>query len=309
MSSEKNNKKIVRLAALFFCLCIFNHASYSIERPATIVLILDDMGNSLTLGEKALQLPGAINYAFLPHSPNSIILAEKAHQLNKEVMLHAPMSNIYNRPIGPGGLTPDMDQQQFLNTLDKAINSIPHVKGVNNHMGSLLTQLPKPMAWLMRELKQRQLYFVDSRTSNKTIAAAQAKNYQLPHLHRDIFLDHSRDPASIARQFEKLLSQAKSHGIAVGIGHPHPETLAFLEHALPSLKLRGYKLDFVSNVIAKKNSHHCATNGERLWLSCDTGLTLSALNTRQKRRSIDRKSLIRGDKWATIVNVDKKPNN
>lgn len=215
-----------------------------------IVLILDDMGNNLTLGEQALALPGAINYAFLPHSPNSTALANKAYSLGKEILLHAPMSNLSSQPLGPGALTPIMDRQEFLDTLRKNLISIPHVSGLNNHMGSLLTQLRQPMTWLATELKQQNLYFVDSRTSPLTVAELIAKNYYLPTLKRDIFLDNIRDRHSISVQFEKLLQLAKSQGLAVAIGHPHPETIAFLNNALPTLADRGFQLSLASNALS-----------------------------------------------------------
>lgn len=219
----------------------------------TIVLILDDMGNSLSLGELALALPGAVNYAFLPHSPNSAELANKAHSLGKEVLLHAPMSNLSSRPLGPGALTPIMNKHEFLDTLRKNLLSIPHVSGLNNHMGSLLTQLREPMTWLVTELKQQNLYFIDSRTSPLTVAEQTAKNYYLPTLKRDIFLDNIRDEQAISEQFEKLLQLAKTQGFAVAIGHPHPETIAFLNSALPTLADRGFQLSLASNALSVKN--------------------------------------------------------
>ena len=121
-------------------------------------------------------------------------------------------------------------------------------------MGSLLTQMEEPMAWVMQELKRRKLYFIDSRTSALTIAEDQAKRLQIPHLRRDIFLDNVRSEAAIATQFEKLLSKADQKGLAIGIGHPYPETIDFLRQALPALNIRGYQLMTVSSVLNKDPS-------------------------------------------------------
>lgn len=216
------------------------------NQRATIVLILDDMGNSMALGLQALALPGAINYAFLPHSPNTEALARTAHKLGKEVMLHAPMSNLSNQPLGPGALTARMDKSDFLATLRSSLSSVPHVKGINNHTGSLLTQLREPMIWLVTELKTQNLYFIDSRTSPRTVAEATARRYAIPTLKRDVFLDNNLDSDAIAIQFERLVQLAFSRGLAVGIGHPHPQTLDFLKTALPTLAERGIALAFAS---------------------------------------------------------------
>ena len=116
-------------------------------------------------------------------------------------------------------------------------------------MGSLLTQQPQPMAWLMTELKRRQLYFIDSRTTTLTVAAQQAEAHRVPHLQRKVFLDNERDIAAIERQFEKLLTQARRNGYAVAIGHPYPQTLAVLQRQLPTLARRGFQSLRVSEAL------------------------------------------------------------
>lgn len=226
-------------------------AANCLAEPSTarIVLIIDDMGNNLDLGKRAIALPGEVSYAFLPHRTYSKILANEANRQHKDVLLHAPMSNLLDYPTGPGTLTPKMNQQQFLATLADNIASIPHAKGVNNHMGSLLTQLRQPMSWLMRELKQQHLYFVDSRTSPLTVAESTARDLQLPTLKRDVFLDNQRTPAAIAKQFDQLLRLSRQQGQAVAIGHPYPETLTFLEQQLPLLAEKGIVLISASDLV------------------------------------------------------------
>src|SRR5690606_18507347 len=100
-----------------------------------IVLILDDIGNNAELGRRAVALPGAVTYAMLPHTPHAAKLAEQAHNLGKEVMLHAPMANQAHFPLGPGALTAELSQEEFMKTLEDSIASIPHLQGINNHMG------------------------------------------------------------------------------------------------------------------------------------------------------------------------------
>jgi len=224
-------------------------------QTATVVLILDDMGNSRALGLEALALPGAINYAFLPHSPITTELAQTAHRLGKEILLHAPMSNLSNLPLGPGALTARMNKHEFLTTLRASLSAVPHVRGINNHMGSLLTQLREPMIWLATELKQQNLYFIDSRTSPRTVAESTARQYAIPTLKRDVFLDNSLERDAIAAQFERLILMAAKHGLAVGIGHPHPETLRFLKKALPTLADRGITLAFASASLPPIQQH------------------------------------------------------
>lgn len=216
----------------------------------TAVLIIDDMGNGWELGHRALQLPGKINYAFLPHTPNSRQLAELANQRGQEVILHLPMSNLNDAATGPGKLSPIMDRQQFTRTLENNLQSLPHVRGVNNHMGSLLTQLHQPMQWLMQSLKQHKLYFIDSRTSPRTVAERTARNTHLPTLRRDVFLDNDLDKSAIEKNIRRWLHLAQTRGLAVAIGHPHPQTLQVLETVLPQLEARNIRLALVSEVLA-----------------------------------------------------------
>lgn len=213
------------------------------------VLIIDDMGNGWDLGYRALQLPGKINYAFLPHTPNSRQLAELAHQRGQEIILHLPMSNLNEAATGPGKLSPKMDQQQFNQVLESNLQAVPYVRGVNNHMGSLLTQLHQPMQWLMQSLKQHQLYFIDSRTSPRTVAERTARAAHLPTLRRDVFLDNSLDSASIEKNIKRWLHLAQTRGMAVAIGHPHPQTLQALEKHLSQLDANQVRLALVSEVL------------------------------------------------------------
>ncbi|MEW5757599.1 MAG: divergent polysaccharide deacetylase family protein [Pseudomonadota bacterium] len=223
---------------------------YIPPRPS-ISLIIDDLGNTLNAGLRAVSLPGPIAYAFLPHTPHAVELAKLAHSFNKEILLHAPMeAEVIDHNPGPGALTLDMTEQHFIQTLQEDLAAIPHVIGINNHMGSLLTRHPGHMLWLMRELDRRgNLFFVDSMTTEKSIALQVAAEQNIPSLRRDVFLDNERSVDEISAQFQKLVRLAKQRGHALGIGHPYPETLAALERLLPQLEELGVNLVPVTDMI------------------------------------------------------------
>lgn len=214
-----------------------------------IVIIIDDMGNNSEQGERAVRLPGRLTYAFLPFTPAAASLAETAHQSGKEVMLHAPMSSLDHNRLGPGALVNGMDKQALQSMLRRSIRAIPHVRGVNNHMGSELTQLAQPMSWVMEELGRHKLFFVDSRTNSNSVAYQSAKSAKIPTLQRDIFLDHDPSPQAIAAAFQQTLELAQRNGLAVAIGHPYPSTLDYLETALESLDCWQVSLVFASEVL------------------------------------------------------------
>jgi polysaccharide deacetylase 2 family uncharacterized protein YibQ len=215
-----------------------------------IAIIIDDMGDKLKNGNKALSLPGKITYSFLPYTPHSRTLANQAHSLGKEVMLHLPMETETGKTLGQGGLNLHMTEKKLKATTTKAVDSIPHVKGINNHMGSLLTRHPGAMEWFVQAVKEHgKLYFVDSRTTVHTVARQIAAEKNLPSASRDVFLDHVREKKAIRAKFKRLLAIAKKQGSAIGIGHPYPETLAVLKKELSSLGGRGVRLVPVSRIV------------------------------------------------------------
>lgn len=248
-------------AALAPALLLWAAAATAGEPPA-VALIIDDLGDRLEAGERALNLPGPVTYSFLPHTPYSKRLARRAHARGKEVMLHLPMEAVAGNRLGPGGVTLHMDRTQTLRTVRAALEAIPHARGLNNHMGSLLTRHPGHMGWLMGELRQRDgLYFVDSRTTTKSVAQRMAAERQVPHAARDIFLDHHHDEAFIRQQFAKLVRQARATGAAIGIGHPHAVTTATLGELLAGLHEQGVRLVPVSEVVRIRQNRR----SERLW--------------------------------------------
>jgi len=232
---------------------VLNSPYPTVDNQPAITIIIDDIGFYLGRGHRALQLPGDLTYAILPHARHGRELAEMAHTLGKEVILHLPMQPEHNRRVDEGALSQIQTRQQFLGTLREDLRRIPYIRGVNNHMGSLLTQQNRQMHWLMQELSLHEgLYFIDSRTTPKSVGYQQAQRQGLASLRRNVFLDNDIDTAAINRQFIKLLSIARLRGTAVAIGHPYLQTLAYLENILPALPLLGIRLLPASELIAYK---------------------------------------------------------
>lgn len=209
---------------------------------AQLIIIIDDIGNNYALGNAIVELDAPLTLAFLPHTPHAKTLANKAHLQHKEIILHVPMENTFKVPLGPGALTRELSETKFKQTLKKAIDSIPHAQGINNHMGSLLTQDTQSMKWVMETLKDEHLYFIDSLTSPKSVAYQQARKHQLPTLRRHIFLDNDKSHKALSEQWSKALRIAHKTGRAVLIGHPYPESRAFLAKELPKLAAQNIEL-------------------------------------------------------------------
>lgn len=220
-----------------------------------IAIIIDDMGNHGGWGDAALTIPGPVTYAFLPHTPHARRLAQQAYAGGKEVMLHLPMQSHEGNALGPGALTLHMTEAAFKRSLEESLDAIPHARGLNNHMGSLLTRHPGAMAWVMQGLRARGgLFFIDSRTTLQTVGQQLAEEYGVPNARRDVFLDNDRNPEAIARQFEQLVKRARRQGYAIAIGHPYPETTRVLAERLAGLASLGIRLIPASQMIDYQRS-------------------------------------------------------
>ncbi len=234
-------------------LCLTNISLAEVTHP-TIAIIIDDLGNHKALGDRLIEIPAPLTLAFLPMRLHTKQQARRAYLMGKEVMLHAPMENLHNIPLGAAGLTSRMNSMEMTITFRRAIRSVPFASGVNNHMGSLLTQDHSAMGTLMRELRDYPLYFVDSRTTPKSIAYKVAKRHNIPTLGRDIFLDNDINSRYIHRQFRKLIKVAKTNGTAIAIGHPYLKTVRYLERVLPTLGKEGISVATVKGIWAIRHN-------------------------------------------------------
>jgi polysaccharide deacetylase 2 family uncharacterized protein YibQ len=212
-------------------------------------IIIDDMGYNRALGRRALALPGPVSYSFLPNAPYAADLALRAHRLNKQVLLHLPMQGHDQRIAEPGSLNADQDRADFKHLVRKHLNAIPRIAGVNNHMGSRVTPLPRQMNWLMEEMAGSGLFFIDSRTTHRTVAPQSAAEHGVAFSQRDVFLDNSKDPEAIRAAFRRFINLAHRRGGAIAIAHPHPVTLDVLEELLAEPAAGNIELVRVSTLL------------------------------------------------------------
>jgi hypothetical protein len=218
-----------------------------------IALVIDDLGETRRGGDRVVALEGPVACAVLPQTPYATHIAERAHAAGKEVMLHLPLQAVMqSAATSVGTIRVDTTRHQLSRILDIDLEAVPHAAGVNNHQGSLLTQHPGHMRWLMEELSGRgDLFFVDSFTSNASVALRFAREFGVPSIRRDVFLDHEPTWDAIAGEFEKLKRMARSRGVAIGIAHPLDITLSYLEFVIPTLRAEGFELVPVGAAISR----------------------------------------------------------
>ncbi len=225
---------------------------------AYLTLIIDDLGQNLPRDRRVLALPGPITPSIMPDTPHAAELAREAHQAGKIVMLHMPM----DPATGPFAWHPDLPLEELQKRLAAAFEAVPYTSGINNHEGSRMTAEPVAMAWLMGELQRRNKFFVDSRTSAKTVAASEAQKIGLASVSRDVFLDNERTETAITAQLQTAIRLAHKQGTAVVIGHPYPQTLAVLERELPRLKEQGIEWIDIRSMIALRGNQATSGHGK-----------------------------------------------
>jgi len=213
-------------------------------------IIIDDIGNNKKAAQKIIALPASITLSILPSTTYATTIAQIAKDHQREVMLHLPLQSIKNHKASPGTLKLHMTETEFLKQLRKDIAAVPHISGINNHMGSLLTRHPGYMSWLMDEIADSgNLFFVDSKTTGQSIAAKIADEYAIPNMSRDVFLDPNHNEGTLDTQFKRFIKIVNQRGYALAIAHPYPETIAFLTEHLGELKQQGIEIIPVSQLI------------------------------------------------------------
>ncbi|MBL1141723.1 MAG: divergent polysaccharide deacetylase family protein [Proteobacteria bacterium] len=251
-----NSKLLFYLLILFTVLFSTTVHSESSSKP-TISILIDDIGYKFKEDTRALALPGPVAYAILPHGPHTEVMSKIAFKKGKDILLHLPMQAEVmdkNEFLGPGALTLNMTREEFFKTLNINIRAVPNLIGINNHMGSLLTQHPGHMQWLMDSIKNNGQFYVDSLTSDNSVAARLARENNVPYLTRDVFLDHKQGSKNVRTQFKELIKVAKRNGSALGIGHPHASTIQVLSELLQNVDQHGVKLVSIKTLLHKSAS-------------------------------------------------------
>jgi len=224
--------------------------SFEEARPK-IAIIIDDLGYDAEMGNSFLRLDLRLSLSVLPQAPFIDQIAREAIREKCEVMLHLPMEPKAYPSIdpGPGALFLSMDEYEIRKTLDEDLKGIAGVLGVNNHMGSSFTENWDKMSVVLNELKKRGLFYIDSRTTPSSIGLELAGIIGLPAAKRNVFLDHDLAVDAMEIQMERLLSMARHSGTAIGIGHPHKETVELLEKYLFRLKT-DFQVVLVSELVS-----------------------------------------------------------
>lgn len=223
------------------------------QHRGTLYLVLDDGGNNADTLAQFLSFPGPLAVAVLPLLPYSVETAVRTSAAGKEVILHLPMEAVGGTNPGPGAILTSMSDRDIIRTLDENIKSVPGVVGVNNHMGSLATQDKRTMEIVLSELRRRDLFFLDSRTSVDTVGREVATALELPFVERQVFLDNQRTREEILTSLHHALELSLAADSVVMIGHVTVSLLAeILKEVYPVLLEAGYRFGAITELLSSQ---------------------------------------------------------
>jgi len=221
-----------------------------VEFRGTLVFVIDDAGNSFIDLEPFLNFPGAITIAVLPGLPNSIETARRIREAGKELFLHQPMESIGGRNPGPGAIYTGMEMEEIREIINRNLDELWPVAGMNNHEGSRISMDEEIMEIILEICRERDIVYLDSRTTAETRAPEVARRMGINIVQRDVFIDNEQNLQSISNQINIGIARAERQGFAIMIGHTWSALLAaHLIELYPELLEQGYTFSSASQLI------------------------------------------------------------
>ena len=222
------------------------------ETPV-IAVVIDDMGVNVGRSRDIIRLKAPLTSSFLTYGPKLQNQIEAARAAGHEIMAHVPMEPHKNLYTAPDGLTINMADDVLKKNFEVMLQKFPGIRGINNHMGSKFTENEQKMSDIMQVLARHKLFFLDSKTTPKSVGEKTARRFGVEYAHRHVFLDNNNNKEYIRKQLAQAERIARKNGYAVAIGHPKSQTYEALKTWLPTLPEKNIKLVHMSEVVKVLN--------------------------------------------------------
>lgn len=215
-----------------------------------VAFIIDDLGYETGVAKKIMELEFPVALSILPFLRYSEFIAEEGKKNNQEIMLHLPMeSNNSSTNPGPGAIKFYMSEEEIRQAVRDCILDFPYAIGANNHMGSKITEDRKIMEIILEEIKEYNLFFIDSITTKNSIAYEVAQEMKIKSAARSVFLDNENDMEYIKGQMLEVQETALKEGVVIAIGHSRINTFYVLKRMVPELIKAGIEIVPVSELV------------------------------------------------------------
>lgn len=231
-------KKIAAFLLIFMCCFQFVAGVQAGERKKELAIVIDDLGNNMEGTEEILNLPATLTVAVMPFMPTTAEDAENAFKNGHEVIIHMPMEPKRGKRswLGPGAITTDLTDEEIRKRVEEAVKSVPHAVGMNHHMGSKATESERVMKIVLEVCKENGLYYLDSKTTGKSVISKLATEMQVPYVENDIFFDEIYTTRHITKQANRLAEKIVKAEQLIAIGHvgiTGTKTAAVLKEYIP----------------------------------------------------------------------------
>jgi len=219
-----------------------------------IAIIIDDWGQSLANCKYLKEITEPLAVSILPGLRHTKDVAQCAEVNHKLTMLHLPLEAMHNFDFYPPDyvIKTTMSPDLVSKIVDDDLSQLPSIEGVNNHMGSKATADKNLMRIILRKLRKKGLFFVDSMTSHYSVSAELAEEMGLSYGKRDVFLDNINTREAIVKQFVILAKEARRRGYAVAIGHDRHLTMQVIKDEVPWLGRQGFQIVSIKTLLKKK---------------------------------------------------------
>ncbi len=229
--------------------------AYFGEEPV-IAVVIDDMGIAKKRTADIISLQAPLTASFLTYGADLDNQVKAAKKAGMEIMLHAPMEPYSKADVAPDVLTTKMNKKDVRLGLEKMLSKFSDIKGINNHMGSKFTEDKERMQVVMEVLKEKDLFFLDSKTTSHSVGKELAQKNGVSYATRHVFIDNKNQVDYILNQLKIAEKIAKRNGYAVAIGHPKSGTYEALKQWLPSLKEKKIKILHMSDIVKVLHKSH-----------------------------------------------------
>lgn len=215
-----------------------------------VAFIIDDLGYETGVAKKIMELEFPVALSILPFLRYSEFIAEEGRKYNQEIMLHLPMEpNNSDVDPGPGVIKSDMSEEEIRQVVRDCILNFPYIIGTNNHMGSKITEDREIMEIVLEEIREYNLFFIDSITTKDSIAYEVAQEMEIKSAVRSVFLDNENDMEYIKGQMLEVQETALKEGVVIAIGHSRINTFYVLKRMVPELIKAGIEIVPVSELV------------------------------------------------------------
>lgn len=226
------------------------------EEPAApakklIAIVIDDMGINKKRTAEINAIKAPITASFLTYGTQLAEQVQTSKDSGHEIILHIPMEPYSAANTAPDQLLVKMSNEQIADRFEKMLQKIDGLKGGNNHMGSRFTENREKLAVVMKILKEKNMFFLDSKTSVKAIGCEVAAKYDVDCANRDVFLDNENNFEYITGQLKRTERIAQNKGYAIAIGHPKSETVKALQNWLKNLDKDKFETVTISELLKK----------------------------------------------------------